>query len=79
MRSPARLQRRREPDVEISMNINGKPISRDMEARTLLVHYIREDGDLRREQGAVDGEGGECRAAQAGALKGDNSIGKVAA
>jgi carbon-monoxide dehydrogenase small subunit len=33
--------------VEISMNINGKPITRDMEARTLLVHYIREDGDLR--------------------------------
>ena len=29
------------------MNINGKPISRDMEARTLLVHYIREDADLR--------------------------------
>ena len=29
------------------MNINGKPITRDMEARTLLVHYIREDADLR--------------------------------
>ncbi len=32
--------------MNVSMTINGEAVSRDVEARTLLVHFIREDLDL---------------------------------
>lgn len=42
-----RLQRLREPDVEISMKINGAEVTHDVESRTLLVHFVRENAGLR--------------------------------
>ncbi len=32
--------------MNVSMTINGEAVSREVEARTLLVHFIREDLDL---------------------------------
>lgn len=32
--------------MEISMSVNGKPVTKDVEARTLLVHFIREQLNL---------------------------------
>ena len=29
--------------IKVSMKVNGKPVSADVEARTLLVTYIREN------------------------------------
>jgi len=33
--------------MQVSMNINGEPVTADIEARKLLVHFIREDAGLR--------------------------------
>ncbi|MCY4247387.1 MAG: (2Fe-2S)-binding protein, partial [Chloroflexi bacterium] len=32
--------------MNVSMTINGEAVSREVEARTLLVHFIREDLDM---------------------------------
>ena len=32
--------------MKVSMTINGKSVERDVDARTLLVHFLREDLDL---------------------------------
>src|SRR5450432_2446629 len=32
--------------MEITININGEPVSRDVEPRTLLVHFIRDTPGL---------------------------------
>jgi carbon-monoxide dehydrogenase small subunit len=33
--------------MEVTISINGEPVTRDVEPRKLLVHFIREDAELR--------------------------------
>ena len=33
--------------MEVTISINGEPVTRDVEPRRLLVHFIREDAELR--------------------------------
>ena len=33
--------------MQVTITINGEPVTRDIEPRTLLVHFVREDAGLR--------------------------------
>src|SRR5262249_15946944 len=40
--APRRARSIRRPEMDVSININGEQVSRDIEPRQLLVHFIRE-------------------------------------
>ena len=36
--------------MKVSLTVNGKDVTADVEDRTLLVHFLRDTADLRRAQ-----------------------------